>query len=283
MLLNGRAIAANSNSYPFINGFNFAVTGDTTFTLTPGSARDYGSDLVISYPSNQSNGLPNLTLDVNKVGLLGLFPWSYTQLNIPAVMQPYGVYVISSTNGSLPVSAIVSTSISVYDSLGEENLILPEGYDAFRRVGTIMLQDAPPILRPVVQAGFGTIRNYMFAQRIRVDFYTPMVNFPINLSVGTTPLDYRYVRSVTFTRSLTGAAITDYCTTTPSNKGTNSTRFPNVLTFPALTPGNKISDTVSLPVSLIDNEMFIYVTVVGGGGTSLEHQLMGFTEDYSVF
>ena len=156
MFTNGTYSVPYYGSDPFITGYELTIptgtawlSAGTKFTLKPGSARAFASDYVITYNPYLTPGLPELlNLDLNTTGPLGCFPVAFTYLNVNLQLEPLPVYVLGDSTGINPTTAIVSTGYN----------FLPPGYNQWRRVGTIVLNNISRQLTQITQSGTGNTR-----------------------------------------------------------------------------------------------------------------------------
>ena len=146
------------SSNPFVTGFNMAVTGNTTFTLTPGAARAMTSDFVISYPSYSANLPALITVDVSTVGANGCFPVALASLGLGLQTQ-FPVYIIEKSSGTTDGS--LNPAVNAVCVVATGNNFLPAGYDAFRRIGWVYIDDVTLHILPMTQSGNGNERTYV--------------------------------------------------------------------------------------------------------------------------
>lgn len=150
-------VVPDFSSNPFVTGFELAVTGNFTFTVQPGAARALTSDFVIEYPSFIPNLPAVITADVSTVGLNGCFPHSIASLGL-ADHTMFGVYIIANSAGTTGGSLNSNIAPAVVVATG--NNFLPAGYDVFRRIGYVLIDDANGHLIFMEQSGRGNDRQY---------------------------------------------------------------------------------------------------------------------------
>lgn len=164
----------NFSSNPWIEGFEQKYVSDTIFTVGPGAARALTTDFVISYPTNVpgSNGL--IRVDTSVIGLNGCYPRALSELNLTH-NTVFSVYIVASSSGTSSGNNSTSVIVATGDNF------LPDGYDAYRRIGLIYIFQSDLSIAPWTQSGLGAYRKYTLK--------TP-VNAVQNGSVTTlTPVD----------------------------------------------------------------------------------------------
>jgi len=173
-------------SDPFISGLNLTVVDANTFTISPGVARDLISDYAISFDP-LSTGLQNITVDLRNTGPNGCFPVPMSTL-LPTYNTVYCVYLIANTAGTTTGSNNPLVNPAVVVATGNE--FLPEGYDAYRRIGYIFVNGVNgPNTGPVgtinlwIQSGNGNERLYQLqTSRIRFSGAGATTYSPISLT-----------------------------------------------------------------------------------------------------
>ena len=145
---------------PFVSGFRIIVTGNTTFTVSPGACRALTSTNIIQFPSF-SAGLPALlTVDVSTVGANGCYPNSIASLGLTH-NTTYGVYICSVSSGTVASSSTPSvTTGAPIVVVATGNNFLPAGYDTFRRIGLVQIAHSTGYLIPMTQSGHQSERVY---------------------------------------------------------------------------------------------------------------------------
>lgn len=147
------------SSDAFVNGYRLAITGNTTFTLSPGGARAFGSDLVIQYPGVIPNLPSVITVDISTTGLGGCFPNSIASLGLTHKTM-FPVYVIMQSSGTTGGSLNPLVAPSAIVATG--NNFLPQGgWDAYRRVGWVYVDNSTGYAIPMIQSGHGVDRQYV--------------------------------------------------------------------------------------------------------------------------
>lgn len=144
-------------SSAFVNGFELAITGDTLFTVQPGMARAMASDFVIAYPSFSANLPAEIEVDIAEVGPNGCFPVSIDSLAL-ADKTMFGVYAIAKSSGTTGGSLNAELATAIVVATG--NNFLPAGYDVFRRIGLVYVDDATGFLIYMAQSGHANERIY---------------------------------------------------------------------------------------------------------------------------
>jgi hypothetical protein len=130
----------------FVNGFQYAVTGNTTITVTAGSCRsfDNSEDIIVTAPLT--------TINATHRGLNGLDSGSL------AANSVYALYVLSDTANLVAPGFILS--------LSQVNLpFLPPIFNTMRRIAWFST-DSDSHFRPINVCGLGNVRT--------VDFQTPV-------------------------------------------------------------------------------------------------------------
>lgn len=137
----------NLGSY-YVSGFLLTFNSTTLLTIGPGQCRDSTNTNDIEYKGqvNQLNqdgisfanpvitGLPaNMTINTAASGLNGL------DTGTIAASTMYGVYVVASSYSNFPTGALLSASLN-------GTLVLPTGYDMWRRVGFVLTDGSSHIL-----------------------------------------------------------------------------------------------------------------------------------------
>jgi hypothetical protein len=266
---NGTLSAPYYGSEPFISGFELELTGDRTFTLSPGSARAFTSDFVISYdPYTVPNLPPKLTVDLNTTGALGCYPTPLANLNITD-WTSYGVYLLGDTSNTNPPTVIVATG---------NNFMLP-GYQVWRRVGTIYIAHNTLNLLKLTQAGAGNTRTYNLTDEFGSANYGPASFFLVPLSTGRAPCNPSITTHATFSRGLIAGSTDSYGAISTTDDPI-SVRLP--FTMRSTVPFIQLRDQVTVPVSLDENgNSAVYVTV-SGVDTSFNVAFIGWTEDLQL-
>lgn len=152
-------------SSAFVNGFELDITGDTLFTVQPGMARAMASDFVIAYPSFSANLPAEIEVDIAEVGPNGCFPVSIDSLAL-ANKTMFGVYAIAKSSGTTGGSLNAELATAIVVATG--NNFLPAGYDVFRRIGLVYVDDATGFLIFMSQAGHANERTYMLEDTFAV-------------------------------------------------------------------------------------------------------------------
>lgn len=135
-----------------VMGYNLTIASTTTFTLSAGYARALCNGFGIAYPGNVA-GLPSsLTVDITDLGANGCYPVLISDI-VTSDFTVYGVYVIGDSSGANTTAAVVATG----------NNFLPDGYDVFRRVGLVYIDDTTDTLISWSQSGNGNDKTYVLA------------------------------------------------------------------------------------------------------------------------
>lgn len=142
---------------PFVTGFELAVTGNTTLTVQPGACRAMTSDLVIEYPSFIPNLPAVVTIDIATVGLNGCFPHSIASLAL-ANDTMFPIYAIDRSSGT--TSGSLDSNVAPAFVVATGNNFLPNGWDAFRRIGWCYVDSATGHLIWMAQSGHNNERVY---------------------------------------------------------------------------------------------------------------------------
>lgn len=154
------SVIPNFNSFPGVSGYNMAITGSTTFTVSPGYARSLCSDFAISFPSFQPNTPSVLSVDISTVGPGGCYPNSIASLGLTH-NTIFGVYVLGNSAGTTGGSLVdTANATEVVVATGNNFLISPE-YDSYRRIGLVYVDHSTGYLIPFQQSGNGTSKTYV--------------------------------------------------------------------------------------------------------------------------
>lgn len=145
-------------SNPFVTGFNITITGSTTFTVSPGSARALTSGYIIAYPAGTPNMPANIAVDVSTVGAGGCYPHSIASLAL-ANDTLMGVYVVANSSGTTGGSLNPNIAASVIVATGDN--FLPSNYDSFCRIGFVYIDSGTGNLIWMSQSGNGNERTYI--------------------------------------------------------------------------------------------------------------------------
>lgn len=171
------------SSYPGVSGYNLSITGTTTFQLTPGYARAFGSDFGIQY-SGTSPGSTNVLLgDVAQLGAGGCWPVPMSSLTLTNDTV-FGVYLISKSSGTTGGSLNPSVRTSVVVATG--NNFLPPGYDVFRRIGLVDIAAGTTNILPWDQTGNGNDRSYVaYTQKHKLNSGSATTFTQFSLTTGS--------------------------------------------------------------------------------------------------
>lgn len=236
---------ADYSSDPFIYGFELNITGNTTFLIRPGIARAYSSNFSIT--SNKAQ-----FLDISTVGPLGCYPWALDVLNL-SDRTSFNVYVIAASSGvtTLPVTFVVATG---------DNFLLP-GYDTWRKIGTVHIDNSPLVLFPMTQSGSGNSREYIFRDPIPGSAYGPTTFFPLPLSIGAGPCNPFFTDEGLFIRELHATNIGDY----GSISTLNTINAGGKPIFTLVAPGfnSVFRDEIWIQTALVASGSIVYITVSG--------------------
>ena len=279
MFNNGTYSVPDYSSNPFLEGFELTITptaspvwlsGGTKFTLNPGAARSFTNDYVISYNPYSSAQLPSqISVDLNNSGPGGCYPKAYKYVNITAFLEALAVYVIGDSTGVNVTSAIVAT----------DNNFLPPGYDRWRRVGTILINNGSRQLAQITQRGSGRDREYIGLQRLAGANYGPTTFFPIPLSNGTLPWSSPMVTDVLYRLSFSSSDPSDYAAITAFGFASDTSLLPFTIQSPV---AGTLMQEAWIPVGRDAlNHNVQYVTVVGGSPVLATSQ-MGWRESMGL-
>lgn len=252
---------------PFLSGFHLTITGSNTLTLSAGSARSYNSDFVISYNPFLSSSLPReLSLDISTTGVLGCYPTPIENY-LFSDDTTFNVYVLGDSSGVNSPTAVVATG----------NNFLPNGYDKWRKVGSVYVDSVTRLLIGFVQSGNGVDRTYLFNTNIPGASYGPTSFFILPLSNGAGPCNPFFTTDVILWRRLTSANVTDFGAVTSIDLGNSPTQIisPSV--------GNVLSDQTMIPVGLANfgSQNLVYVTV-SGAGALMNVSVLGWKESMGL-
>lgn len=149
----------NWGSSASLMGYEFARTAATTFTLSQGSARAFGSDFMIEYPGNLV-GLPSsLTVTVTTTGINGCYP---NAIGTPSETTVYPVIMLGDSSGKNTPGAVIYTG-----SDWTTGNFLVSGYDSFRIVNIVIINTSAQVV-PLLQKGSYEDRFYQLADAIIV-------------------------------------------------------------------------------------------------------------------
>jgi len=259
-------------SNPFVTGFNLTVTGNTTFTIQPGGARALTSDYVIQYPTVTPNLPAVITVNLANLGVNGVFPYLIPSAGFtgPIVLP---VYIIAdsagTTNGSLNAQAnqpgiIVATG----------NNFLPAGYDAFRRIGWILVNNTNSVITPWTQTGNGNERQYLLPNALTVlTSGNATVFTPIDLSLGANGIVPPGFSQVYLSLNLTTAQINASCFVQPFGASFSA---PSIGLTSPVAGMLSVDVTASASPNALGHAAIQYA--VGASNSSLTIQLDGFVD-----
>lgn len=264
--LQNQPLVPDYSSNPFVSGYELHITGNSTFTLNPGAARAYNSSFVITYNPFLTPGLPQkLNLDLTKVGPLGCFPYPINNVSL-LDFTSLNVYAIASTSGNenIATSAVVATGDN----------FLPPGYDAWRKVGTVYVDDGTRFLDRMLQLGSENERTYLLDNFLPSSSYGPTSFFPLPLSTGRSPCNPKFTTEVLIQTVYTANALGDFAALSPKNSGI---ALPFYIKSPAA-GGGQLIDEITVPVNIDANGNSIIYVSVSGAGSSLIPRITGWIE-----
>jgi len=149
----------------YVSGLNLTVTGLTTFTIGPGSARDLVTDYPIVFSNAIAGNPPAITVDISTTGLNGCFPVPLASLNL-AFNTVFPVYIVANTEGTTSGNQNPSTYPAIIVATANE--FLPKNMNAYRRIGFIYVSSGSGFIIPWSQTGNNNDRTYMLAEAVVV-------------------------------------------------------------------------------------------------------------------
>ncbi len=226
-------------SNPFVSGLNMAVTGDTTFTMSPGACRALTNNYVLQFPSYSPNVPGNVTVDISTQGLNGCYPSSIASLSL-ASNTVFPVYAVANSSGTATVPGAASNGPLTAFVVATGNNFLPPNMDMFRRVAWVYVDYSTGEIIPWDQFGQGTERTYLLQDPVTalsggVADTPTAIDLTNNSGVGVVPPS---VVSVNLNLSLTGTAVASYLYVEPTG-----------LTAGSVTPTQLVTPTASEPLA----------------------------------
>lgn len=253
----GASCVPDYSSDPFISGYELNITGNTTFTLSPGAARCFNSPFVITYNPFLTPGLPALlSCDISTTGPGGCYPYPIANVDI-VNWTNMGIYVIGNTTGTVDVytSVVVATGDN----------FLPPSYNVWRRVGSVYVDNGTRYLLPFTQTGNDNNRTYVLQGVIQSTAYSPTTNSPLYLSSasgGIAPANPNFVSSALLYSGFTPSATSDYAYIAPTNGPVSFNQAP--ITIQTDVPFVAFKNNYESSVGFDDDgNALVYVSVVG--------------------
>lgn len=209
-------------SNPFVSGYEMAVTGNTTLTVNSGAARALTNNYIIQYPSFSPSVPGVITVDVSTVGLNGCFPVSIASLGL-SYNTLFPVYVIANSSGTFAANSI-DASTPTFSSAGPAVVVatgsnfLPNGFDMFRRIGWVFIDESNGHLINMVQSGHGNDRTYLIPAPVAAlsgGNQTGATAVDLSVHSGVVPASAGII--VTLSVAFTANSAGDYCELTPYN------------------------------------------------------------------
>lgn len=260
---NGTYAVPDYSIDPFVAGLSLKITGLTTFTLSPGSAKAFSSNNVIQFNPMLTPGFgPTLNLDISTTGPLGCFPVPLSQFNFSGVNVAFGVYIIGDTGGIAKTTAIIATGDN----------FLPTGYNVWRKIGTVYVNNSTLQLYPLAQEGYSNERKYTANEHFPGTTYGPTSFFIIPLGVAG-PCSAQFATDAIYQRIFIPNAVTDYAALSTLNSGTVAD-LSYLIQSPAAGAGAQMADEVEIPIGVdVNGNAAIYVSVVGAGAQLIARQI----------
>lgn len=136
-------------SAPGVSGYHLDFISATQCFLNPGYARAFNNDFAITFSTNEYGKPEYILIDIDVLGAGGCYPNAMSSL-VLANKTVMGVYVIGDSTGKLETNAVIATG----------NNFLPAGYDTFRRVALVYIDNTTNQLIKWIQAGLGNDKQY---------------------------------------------------------------------------------------------------------------------------
>ena len=259
---------ANWSSHPFVTGYHLIHGSVNTLSMTPGAARAYANDFVISNDGRLPGTNGNLQLDTTVVGLGGCSPVLMSEA-APVDNTSFGVYVLGDTSGARPTAVVIAT--------GDD--FMPEGYDAWRRVGMVQNVGGTDDLVFMEQNGLGTERAYHLQSSIPLVVAGNFTGFGIvDMTSGNAPchpeLTSHAIMSVEYTPALASNLFEMALATAPA-----PTTWPVRLS--SSVDAVTTHQSVVMYPEVNQNVVSVYYRVANIAD-SVDINLAGFTESLSV-
>ena len=143
------------NTAPFVTGYEWAYVSATVFSLAPGGARAYSTDVVALQSTLEINTTEKIFVDVSTVGVNGCWPLPLSFFTADTVLP---VYVLEDSSGGNATAAVVATGNNFLPPG-----VLPTGYDSWRRVASIYINHTTDELYAMTQYGSNDVRRYQLA------------------------------------------------------------------------------------------------------------------------
>jgi hypothetical protein len=150
---------ADYSGYLFVQGFQPAVTSNTTMTFAAGSASAYTNGFVMQYPGNIPNLPGNITVNTANIGLNGVFPVALAAVTPESGWAVLPVYLVANSSGT--TDGNLNGTVAPGIVIGTGAAFLPAGFDSYLQIG-IAIIDSSGNLVPYVQNGSGVEREICF-------------------------------------------------------------------------------------------------------------------------
>lgn len=262
-------------SFPGVSGFNITITGNTTFSVSPGYARALCSDFALSFPSFAPNTPATLDVDIADTGINGCFPFSLASLSI-AADTVFGVYVIGKSSGTTGGSLTnTANKLAVVVATGDN--FLPEGYDSYRRIGLVCVDSATEYLLDYQQSGNGNLKTYILQDAVTVlNAGNATTKTTIDLTTGGGLVVPDKNITVLLNVSITPNAAGGYVTLEPSSL--TATPAPvQIFGSVAAQPNTSYVQMTATPNASTGNANISYYVDAGGSASTIK--LVGFVDD----
>jgi hypothetical protein len=205
----------NYSSYAGVTGFKMSVPTTTSLTLSPGYARASTNDYAITYPTNQPNVPSVITINTNVTGPNGCYPVPLSQTGITSPTV-FGVYVIARSSGTTDGS--LNNAITTAAVIATGNNFLPPGYDVYRRIGLVYVNNAGFVIIPWIQTGDDNERLYTLQNGVaELAAGAAIAYTTVDLTSAAGVIPPNKTTNVTFLASLVANAAGGYFQLKPSS------------------------------------------------------------------
>lgn len=262
------ATVPSYESSPFVSGFEMAVTGNTTLTVQPGMCRALTSSQVIAYPSFSASVPGVVVVDVSTTGPNGCWPIPLANMGLGLFTQlpVYACFDSAGTTRNPANPSVSGPGFCIVVATG--NNFLPPGFDAFRRIGWVYINDDTLNLINMIQSGHGDLRTYILQDGVQVVSSNDTDQTVVNLSSGDLPVPAGSIRKVLLNAVIAPNAAGGYICVEPGNATAGSVAPAQVFGSVASQPNSSMIEMISTPnASTGDAEVKYFVDNAGSTGT----------------
>ena len=267
-------------SAPFVSGFSLAVTGNTTLTVGPGTARALCNDNIIQFPNFTAGYSGPATVDISTVGVNGCYPVSIASLGL-TYNTLFPIYAIKSSSGTglgASNSNAGGTTTNTYSGfvVATGNNFLPAGYDTYVRIGWCPVAQSTGYVLPFIQSGQNDEREYLYQDPVTVlSAGAATTPTEVKLSYQTGMIPAGKIQKVNLVASLSGNSSASYAYLEPYGLTAASVATTRINT-PVATAVLALNVEMVAGVSAAGDTAITYL--VDNAGSALTLQIAGFTD-----